>query len=163
MLTATGAPVGAAAAAGSVRARPPYATATARPGIRLSVTVLLDLELPLHPGMDQAHEVQRRALLGGHVERDRVALVLPDQGRVTGLVHLGRRALPDAVLEEVELRRRLAVGIRAMGLAELLADLAAAQDLGRRARQVLLGDDAQGVRASLPALLTTLTVPPDFT
>src|SRR3954453_11643069 len=110
MLTATGAPVGAAAAAGSVRARPPAATATARPGIRLDITVLLDLELRLHPGMDQAHEVQRRALLRRHVERDGIALVLSDQGRVAGLVHLGRGVLPDAVLDEVELRRGVAVG-----------------------------------------------------
>src|SRR3954462_11125470 len=116
MLTATGAPVGAAAGAGSVRARPPAATATARPGIRLSVTVLLDLELPLHPGMDQAHEVQRRALLRRYVERDRVALVLPDQGRVTGLVQLWRRVLPETVIREVVLRGGVAVGIRAVRL-----------------------------------------------
>src|SRR6478672_1878318 len=117
-------------------------TLWARPKARLS-----DLDRRLHPRVDEAHEVQLLALLGGHLEVDELALLaLAGDAGVAGTVHARGRVLADAVLQERELRRRVAVGVCAVGLAELVADLAVAYLRGRLG-QVFLGDDGERVRS----------------
>src|SRR5205823_5909789 len=81
------------------------------PGPSQSVSlpwVLTDQELALHPRMDEAHEVLRGALLRRHVQVLREALLGLDERRVAGPVEVRRGVLADAVLQEVELRRRVA-------------------------------------------------------
>ena len=58
----------------------------------------------------------------------------------------GAVVLPGAVLQELELGRGVAVGIGAVRLAQLVADLAV-ERLGRRLRQVLPRDHRERVRA----------------
>src|SRR3954471_11909917 len=106
---------------------------------------LSDGDLALHPGVDQAHEVQLLALLGRHLEVDRLALLaLAGDAGVARAVDARRRGLTDAVLQERELGRGVAVGVGAVRLAEGLADLAVV-DLRRGLGQVLLGDDGERV------------------
>src|SRR3954447_20770746 len=54
--------------------------------MRLPLIVLADDELALHPWVDQAHEVMRRALLRGHVEVLGEALLGLDERGVARLV-----------------------------------------------------------------------------
>src|SRR5438046_5194466 len=93
--------------------------------------------------MDQAHEVQLRARGRGHLQVDRLTLLpLAGDAGVTRLVDRRRRLLADPVLEVLELRRRVAVRVGAVRLAELLADLTLEQRL-ERPRQILLRDDGE--------------------
>src|SRR4051812_34824956 len=76
------------------------------PAIRLTFTaLLLDLELALHPRVDEAHEVELAALLSRDLERDVLALLaLTCDAGVARPVEIRRGVLSDAVLEELELR-----------------------------------------------------------
>src|SRR4051794_28440484 len=117
------------------------------PGRQPACARSADDDLGLHPRVDQAHEAQRRALLRRDGEVDRLALLARSgDARVSQLVHVRRRVLPDAVLEVLELRRRVAVRVSAVRGAELLADRAT-EDLLRGARQILAPDDGERVRA----------------
>src|SRR4051812_40641765 len=92
---------------------------------RIAAFVLADDDLGLHPRVDQAHEPQCLALGCGHLEIDRLAvLARAGQARVARTVHVGRRVLAHTVLEVLELRWCIAVGVGAVRLSELLADLA---------------------------------------
>src|SRR3954453_1132018 len=97
--------------------------------------------------MDQAHEVERAALLRGDLQVDLLALLARagDAG-VARTVDVRWRVLARAVLQVLELRRSVAVRVGAVRLAERLADLALVDGLGC-ARQILQLHDRERVRA----------------
>src|SRR3979409_851772 len=96
--------------------------------------------------MDEAHEVDRRPLLRGHIEVDRLALLARARdARVARLVDVRRRGLAATVLQILELRRSVPPRVATVLLTERLADLALVH-LRSGLRQVLLLDHAERVR-----------------
>src|SRR2546430_13257681 len=125
----------AGAADTTARAVPAAATRTAR-----RITASANLQHTLHPGVDAAHEVQRRALLGADVHR-LARLRAQDEG-VANLVDARRANVHDGF-------RRVPLLVDLMAERDLSADRvrrAAVVDLPARLRQVLPGDDREGLR-----------------
>src|SRR5438105_4001633 len=97
--------------------------------------------------MDKAHEVERGALLRGHVEGHLLALLTrAAEHGIAGAINAWNLVGADPVLEELELRRSITVRVGAMRLAERLADRAVV-DLSARPGKVLLLHDRHRVRA----------------
>src|ERR1700676_316145 len=96
--------------------------------------------------MDRADELEHGPGLGRDRERDRFALVprTGDAG-VSWTIDLRRRVLADAPVEILKLGRRMATGTCTVRLPECRADRAIG-DRSVGARQVLRGDDGEGMR-----------------
>src|SRR3954452_12649484 len=112
---------------------------------RWDIVPLLDGERPLHPGVDRADEVQRRAGLGADLGRR--GLLRLQNDRVAGLIDARGAHVDDGLL-----RRRVAVGVGAVLLADRLADLALEDRAGRLGHLRAL-DDREGVRSRVAGRL----------
>src|SRR5689334_15420797 len=109
--------------------------------------VLANGDRALHPGVEAAHEVQRRALLRGHVQLQRLDVLTVEDGAVA------RLAEAFAAVDENRLRLRVRiVRVDPVLLRELTADLAVL-DLRRGLRKLRLLDEREAVRALAEAAL----------
>src|SRR5262245_16731089 len=131
-----------AGAAATARRAVAASTATAR-----SLTASANLELALHPAVDAAHEVERRALLGADVHL--LARLRAE--------HVGVARLVDSRGPDVDHRLGgVALLVRLVPGEDLVADRArraAVQDLVGALRQVALCDDRERVRLLLVRVL----------